>query len=524
MSREIARPGGIPKRDRPTRAELETRYELLVEHAPIGMCEVSRNGSVRWVNRALAEMLGYESAHELVDPHIVIKDSPVLIDERVFSQLASRGGVAIVETEWRRKDGGRIAVRLRGCADPRIDAADELPETVAIIAEDISEQRSLEERLRTTHKLEAIGRLAGGIAHDFNNMLTAIHGYSDMLLEQFDEQKPIFGDLQEISKAATRAATLTRQLLAFSRRQVLKLEPLDLNVVVQDVEPMIRRLIGEHITTDTRLVEPPPVITADRSQIDQVLVNLALNARDAMPHGGRVTFETSLATLDDGYASSHDGCASGEYVCLSVADTGVGMTAEVREQIFDPFFTTKRLGHGTGLGLATVYGTVKQLGGYIWVYSEPDHGAIFKLYFPRVDAAVTNQIPRQERHGQPVGAESVLLVEDEATVRTFCKTVLRRHGYQVVEAANPSEAFAVLQTAAKAIDLVVTDVAMPGMNGDEMVRRLRGTIPPFKTLFMSGYADQLSQQGIDDSTDLLEKPFTASQLLHRVREALDRAT
>jgi CheY-like chemotaxis protein len=271
-------------------------------------------------------------------------------------------------------------------------------------------------------------------------------------------------------------------------------------------------------------VEPPPVITADRSQIDQVLVNLALNARDAMPHGGRVTFETSLATLDDGYASSHDGCASGEYVCLSVADTGVGMTAEVREQIFDPFFTTKRLGHGTGLGLATVYGTVKQLGGHIWVYSEPDHGAIFKLYFPRVDAAVTNQIPRQERHGQPVGAESVLLVEDEATVRTFCKTVLRRHGYQVVEAANPSEAFAVLQTAAKAIDLVVTDVAMPGMNGDEMVRRLRGTIPPFKTLFMSGYADQLSQQGIDDSTDLLEKPFTASQLLHRVREALDRAT
>jgi len=524
MSWEMARPRDIPKRDRPTRAELEARYELLVEHAPIGMCEVSRSGRIRWVNRALVEMLGYESARELVDPPIASKYPPVLIDERLFEQLASPGRVATVETEWRRKDGGLIAVRLRGRALPRIDTAAELPETVAIIAEDISEQRSLEERLRTTHKLEAIGRLAGGIAHDFNNMLTAIHGYSDMLLEQFDEQKPIFGDLQEIGKAATRAAALTRQLLAFSRRQLLKLEPLDLNVVVRDVEPMIRRLIGEHITSETRLVEPPPVIMADRSQIEQVLVNLAVNARDAMPHGGRLTFETSLATLDDSDASSHDGCAAGEYVCLSVADTGVGMTAEVRGQIFDPFFTTKQLGQGTGLGLATVYGTVKQLGGHISVYSEPNHGAIFKLYFPRVDVAAADQIPRPERRGQPVGAESVLLVEDEATVRTFCKTVLRRHGYRVVEAANPSEAYAALQTSARAIDLVVTDVAMPGMNGDEMVRRLRGTIPAFKTLFISGYADQLNQQGLDGETDLLEKPFTAAQLLHRVRDALDRAS
>jgi len=502
----------------------ETRYELLVEHAPIGMCEVSCDGKLQWVNRAFVDMLGYASAGELLDPDFAAAGTPPLIDQHLFLRLASPGPVATVETEWRRKDGNTIVVRLRGRAVGRHGVGDEPPDTAAIIAEDISERRGLEERLRTAYKLEAIGRLAGGIAHDFNNMLTAILGYTDMLLEQLDEQKPIFRDLQEIGKAASRAATLTHQLLAFSRRQLLKLEPLDINAVVRDVEPMIRRLIGEHITIATRLTDPPPVITADRSQIEQILVNLAVNARDAMAHGGRLTFETSVATLDDRYASSHDGCAPGEYVRLSVADTGTGMTPEVQAQIFDPFFTTKQLRQGTGLGLATVYGTVKQLGGHIWVYSEPDRGAVFKLYFPRVEGVVAERPPQQERHGQPVGAESVLLVEDEATVRKFCNTVLRRHGYQVIEAANPSEAFAALQMSGKTIDLIVTDVAMPGMNGHEMVRRLRSTLPAFKTLYMSGYADPFSQEGIASDADLLEKPFTAAQLLHRVRDVLDRAS
>lgn len=506
--------------DRARCSDLDTRYAVLVNQAPIGMCEVSRDGRLQWVNRAFVDMLGYASAGELIDPDLPAAGSRSLIDGQLFAQLAASGPVATIETEWRRKDGSSIVVRLRGRAVPRNEAL----ETMAIIAEDISERRDLEERLRTAYKLEAIGRLAGGIAHDFNNMLTAILGYSDMLLEQLDEQKPIFRDLQEIGKAARRAATLTHQLLAFSRRQLLKLEPLDLNSVVRDVEPMIRRLIGEHITIEGRLTDPPPVILADRSQIEQILVNLAVNARDAMPDRGRLTFETTVATIDDRYASSHDGCAPGEYVRLSVADTGMGMTPEVRAQIFDPFFSTKQLGQGTGLGLATVYGTVKQLGGHIWVYSEPDRGAVFKLYFPRVESTAPEQIPLQERHGQPLGAESVLLVEDEATVRRFCKTVLRRHGYRVIEAANPSEAFAALQTSGTTIDLIVTDVAMPGMNGREMVRRLRGTLPAFKTLYMSGYADQFSQEGIAADTDLLEKPFTAAQLLHRVRDVLDRAS
>ena len=516
----MARFPDIQTSDPPIGQDLETRYELLVEHAPIGMCEVSCTGRLRWLNRALAQMLGYKSAREFLDLNAAVGHPP-LIDEPFLSQLAAPGRGVAIETEWRRKDGTSVAVRLRGRGVRRSEHPDERPETVAIIAEDISERRGLEERLRTVQRLEAIGRLAGGVAHDFNNMLTAILGYTDMLLEQLDEQKPIFRDLQEISKAASRAAALTRQLLAFSRRQLLKLESIDVNAVVRDLEPMIRRLIGEHIVIETRLADPPPVITADRSQIEQVLVNLALNARDAMPQGGRLTFETRFATLNEACDSSHEGLVPGEYVMLSVTDTGIGMTAEVQAQIFDPFFTTKAPGQSTGLGLATVYGTVRQLGGHVWVYSEPERGAVFKLYFPRGESAAVEPVSSPERHGQPVGDETVLLVEDEATVRTFCRTVLRRHGYRILEAATPAEAFAALQSSGKSIALVVTDVAMPGMNGYEMVRRLRGTIPSLKTIYMSGHADQFSE-GADAAADLLEKPFTSAQLLRRVRDALDR--
>ena len=520
MSLEMSYLREVEDADRLAAADLETRYQLLVEHAPIGMCEVARNGRLLWVNLALVEMLGYTSARELLDATA----RPFPLDEALFSHFASPGRATPVDAGWNRKDGTSISVRLRGRALQQSGTANAPATTIAIIAEDMSERRELEERLRIAHKQEAIGRLAGGIAHDFNNMLTAILGYSDMLLEQLDEQKPIYRDLQEIGKAANRAAALTQQLLAFSRRQVLKLQPLDLNAVVRDIEPMIRRLIGEKIVIKTHVVDPVPVITADRSQIEQVLVNLALNARDAMPEGGRLTFETSVVSLDESYALTHEGGAPGQYVRLTVADTGAGISPEIRAKIFDPFFTSKELGQGTGLGLATVYGTVKQLGGHIWVYSEPNEGAVFRLYFPQAGSTVAEQAPRPERHGQPVGAESVLLVEDEDTVRMFCKTVLRRHGYKVVEAASPSEAFAALQASDRRVDLIVTDVAMPGMNGDEMVHKLQGTIPAFKTLYMSGYADQFIRKGIGAETDLLEKPFTAAQLLHRVRDALDRAS
>jgi two-component system, cell cycle sensor histidine kinase and response regulator CckA len=495
----------------------ETRYQLLVEHAPIGMCEVSRDGRLLWVNGALVEMLGYATARELQQAPL----PPFLTDETLFSHEASAGPRAAVEAEWRRKDGETVAVRLRAHALPNTGSAEPSADTAAIVVEDMSERRALEERLRFAYKQEVIGRLAGGIAHDFNNMLTAILGYSDMLLEQLDEQKPIYQDLLEIGKAADRAATLTRQLLALSRRQVLKLQPLDLNDIVRDIEPMIRRLIGERIVIDVHMMDDLPSIKADRTQIEQVIVNLALNARDAMPEGGRLTVETSVASLEAGDVLTRDGGLPGDYVRLTVTDTGAGMTPEVRAKLFEPFFTTKALGHGTGLGLATVYGTVKQLGGHIGIDSEPSAGAAFRLYFPPTGGSAAKPSPRPDRRGQPIGAESVLLVEDEDTVRTFCRKVLRRHGYQVIEAANPSAAFAALLATGRGIDLVLTDVAMPGMSGEEMVRKLQGTLPAFTTLYMSGYGDQFARRGIDCETALLEKPFTAAQLLQRVRDALD---
>ena len=508
--------------DRPKGSSRDTPYDVLVEGAPIGMGEVRRDGELVWINQAFVHMLGYERPDELLRPRSPLERPLLLVDEALFLQLAAAGSTP-VETEWPRKDGRPVLVRLRGWAVPGGGASAGLPERLALIAEDITERRELEDRLRLAHQLEAVGRLAGGIAHDFNNMLTAILGYADLVLHQLDEQKPIFRDLQEIGKAASRAASLTRQLLTFSRRQVLKLQPLDLNAVVRDIEPMIRRLIGEHITVETQLTEPLPMITADRSLVEQVVVNLAVNARDAMPGGGVLRISTAPAELDAGYAMTHAGFAPGDYVRLMVSDTGIGMSPDVRSKIFDPFFTTKEPGHGTGLGLASVYSSVQQLGGYIWVYSEVHEGAVFKLYFPHTPQARVEAPVGVDRHGQPVGSEAVLLVEDEATVRYFCKTVLERHGYYVTESANPADAVKSIESRG-AVDLILTDIAMPGMNGYEMVRRLRDSIPGFKTLYMSGYADQFARRGIDADVDadLIEKPFTAAELLRRVRNALDR--
>jgi CheY-like chemotaxis protein len=287
---------------------------------------------------------------------------------------------------------------------------------------------------------------------------------------------------------------------------------------------MIRRLIGEHIVVRTQLEETLPTITGDRSLIEQILVNLALNARDAMTRGGTRTFITSSATLDADYAMTHVGFAPGEFVRLTVTDTGIGMAPDVKSRIFDPFFTTKEAGQGTGLGLATVYRTVQQLGGYVWVYSEIHEGAAFKLYFPRVEKARMQPAKAVDRQGQPVGTETVLLVEDETTVRSFCKTVLERHGYHVTASANPDEAFKTIEAGRNQVDLILTDIAMPGMNGYDMVRRLRRSHPGFKTLYMSGYAEQFQRKGVeaDPGGELIEKPFTAAQLLRSVRETLDR--
>ncbi len=504
----------------PTPGPVEVRTRSLVEHAPVGMYVSTRSGSFIWVNMAFVRMLGYSSKAELLavrTPDLYRNPS---MRARVLRQFEAAESVTGVEVEWCRRDGQPITLNLSGRIVPGRNGDEDSFEA---IAQDVTEHRALEQQLRVSQKVEAIGRLTGGIAHDFNNMLTAILGYSETLLLQLDATKPVWRDLLEIRHAAERAAALTRQLLAYSRQQVLRLEPVDLNTAVHQVEQMIRRLIGEDIAVDTRYAPGPCTITADRSQLEQVIVNLAVNARDAMPGGGRLVIETSVASLDDEYIGRHPVVTPGRYALLAVCDNGTGMDEATRAKIFDPFFTTKELGKGTGLGLATVYGTVKQLGGYIWVYSEPGFGTCFKLYFPECQADVDRSAPAAVNRSPSVGSEIVLVVEDERAVRSFCGTVLRRFGYHVIEAATPTEAFDVLERLSSPVNLILTDVMMPGMNGGEMLRRIRTTHPHVRALYMSGYgADLIAPRGcMESGGKLLEKPFTSADLLREVRSVLD---
>jgi len=377
--------------------------------------------------------------------------------------------------------------------------------------------QALEEQLRHVQKMEAIGQLAGGVAHDFNNMLTAILGYAELLTEQIGPDKSIGRDLDEIVRAAQRAAALTRQLLAFSRKQAIKPVALSLNAVVETLEPMLRRLISANVRIRTCLDPQTHAVLADETQLEQVLMNLVVNARDAMPDGGTLTIETANATLAD---LAHDpGAAPGEYAIVSVADTGSGMTREVQQRIFEPFYTTKERGRGTGLGLAAVYGIVTQLGGTIWVYSEPGHGTIFKMYLPRTTVAPVSATNR-ERVAPPVGTETILLVEDESGVRSFARIVLARHGYHVLDAESSEQALALLAGHDGALHLLLTDVMLPGIDGGQLARRLVRRWPDLRVLFMSGYLDPAVEQALPFGYELLEKPFTAHTLLSRVREAL----
>jgi two-component system cell cycle sensor histidine kinase/response regulator CckA len=391
------------------------------------------------------------------------------------------------------------------------------------IARDISERRRLEEQLVQSQKMEAIGTLAGGIAHDFNNILTVILGHSMLLLPETPEGSPLRQGLDEIQKAGERAANLTRQLLAFGRKQVLAPVVLDLNAVVADMEWMLRRLIGEDIEVVT--VPDPDLgrVKADRGQIEQVLVNLVVNARDAMPQGGRITIEARNVDLDDSYARKHRYVVSGPHVLLAVSDSGIGMDARTQARIFEPFFTTKGPGKGTGLGLSMVYGIVKQSGGSIEAYSEPGRGSAFKVYLPRVpESGVAS--PAASPSSEPArGHETILLVEDEKEVRKLARLFLERAGYRVLEAGSSEEAVAAAKEHGEAIDLLVTDTVLPGADGPELARILHKTYSGLKVLFMSGYTDDaIVRDGVLESHQaFLPKPFTADSLARKVREALD---
>jgi len=388
---------------------------------------------------------------------------------------------------------------------------------------DVTEQRRLQQQLVQSQKMEAVGRLAGGIAHDFNNLLTVITTYCDLLLEDLAREDPKRDDVEQVRKAADGAAALTRQLLAFSRQQVLEPKVLNMSAVVSGVEKMLRRVIGEDVDLATALDPDVGSVKADVGQLEQVLMNLAVNARDAMPTGGKLTIEITNAEHDPDYAREQEAEAVRRFVMLAVSDTGIGMDEATKARIFEPFFTTKEPGKGTGLGLATVYGIVKQSGGFIWVYSELGRGTTFKIYLPRVDAAAEG-VAATTRSDLPRGTETVLLVEDAAAVRAVTRHVLERQGYAVLEASHGAAALELAANHAGPIHLLLTDVIMPGLSGRQVADRLTALRPDTQVLYASGYTDDaVVRHGVLESgIAYLQKPFTTESLARKVREVLDR--
>jgi signal transduction histidine kinase/ActR/RegA family two-component response regulator len=421
----------------------------------------------------------------------------------------------------RRGDGTSFPVELVASVVPF-----EGKEYRCLNARDITVRRSLEGQLRQSQKMEAIGRLAGGVAHDFNNVLTAVLGFSDLAQAKLGHEDPVRKDLDEIRTAGERAAGLTRQLLAFRRKEIIEMEVLDLAGVVTEVGSMLRRVIGEDIQLLTVLPPMESSVRADRGQLEQVLMNLAVNSRDAMRQGGRITIEVRNIDLDESYVGLHLDVLPGRYVVLSVSDTGTGIDAETKKHIFEPFFTTKEAGRGTGLGLATVYGIVKQSGGSIGVYSEAGHGTTFRIYLPRVEAGVASareaKLPWNESACLR-GHEMVLLLEDDHSVRSMAREVLLSSGYDVREASNGPDALALFGSLHGKVDIVVSDVVMPEMGGREVFQRLRALDPRLKVLFTSGYTDDaVIRKGVlDHDVPFLQKPFTPTALLAKVRDVLD---
>ncbi|HEY7698719.1 MAG TPA: PAS domain S-box protein, partial [Vicinamibacteria bacterium] len=497
--------------------ESEERYRSLFEGAPYGIYRSTPDGRFVAVNRTLAAMVGY--APEDLQGRTV---GDLYQDPVEWSRLVSesRNGKPIqgLEVAWTRKDGAAITVRLSGRP---LSGDDGLPVGFEMIAEDVTERRLLEEQFRQAQKMEAVGRLAGGIAHDFNNLLTAVSGYADLLRVRMPTDDPRRAYAEEISAAADRAAALTRQLLAFSRRQILQPRVVSLEEMVKNVERMLGRIIGEDIELETRL-EARGSVRADVSQLEQVLLNLAVNARDAMPVGGKLLIETADSEVLEG-DERHPGrgpMPPGSYVCLAVSDTGIGMDRSALSHIFEPFFTTKEPGKGTGLGLATVYGIVKQSDGFIWVSSEPGRGARFEVYLPRVQEAV--EAPRTAEAGNlKRGSETILLVEDEEGVRCVVSEMLEWYGYTVLRATGASEAVALARCHAGPIHLLLTDVVMPRLSGRALRDEISAYRPQIPVLYISGYAGEArTQELLKNGAAFLAKPFTAAALAQKVRDLL----
>src|SRR5881628_807776 len=502
--------------------ESEERYRTLVEGVRDIIFALSPEGTIASLNPAFETIAGWRREEWVGRPFerlVHPEDLPLALE------LLGR----VVRGELRPASQFRVRTAKGEYRVGEFSATPQLHEGRLVgilgIGRDVTERVQLEQQLRQAQKMEAVGRLAGGIAHDFNNILTAITGYADLLLEDLAATDPRRQDAAEIHKAADRAAGLTRQLLAFSRQQVLQPTVLEVNKLVSDLEKMLRRLLGEDVALSTRLAPTTGRVKADPGQLEQVIMNLAVNARDAMPNGGKLTLETSNVDLDESYASDHYPARAGPFVLLAVSDTGIGMNEETQAHMFEPFFTTKEKGKGTGLGLATVYGIIKQSGGFIWVYSEVGHGTTFKLYLPRVEElAERAAAPAPARTRPARGTETVLVVEDEAPVRNVARQVLERHGYSVLEAPSAEAALDIATRYSGTIHLLLTDVVMPGLNGRELASRLADLRPDARVIFMSGYTDDaVTRHGVlEPGSAYVQKPFTPDAIARRVREVLDQ--
>jgi two-component system, cell cycle sensor histidine kinase and response regulator CckA len=504
----------------------EGRYRSLYDGVPVGLFRATPGGTLLDCNPAFARILAAASRESLIGKNIVTTYTDPAERAGLVARLEEAG---VIRFEgWRRRQDGSLFWTITSAQVVRGPDGHMLYYEGTV--EDATEHKRAEEalkavetRLTQSAKLEAVGRLAGGVAHDFNNLLGVIMGYADLMLKRMPAEEPLRRNVQEIQKAAERASALTKQLLAFSRRQILQPRVLDLNQSISEVESMLQRVIGEDIALVTVLRDVGHV-KADPGQIQQVLMNLVVNARDAMPRGGRLTIETASVDLEDVYAREHVGVTPGPFVMMAVSDTGVGMDQEVQAHIFEPFFSTKGPEKGTGLGLATVYGIVKQSGGNVWVYSEPGRGATFKVYLPRVEEASPRAGSPPLRPVSSLGTETVLLVEDDEKVREVIALALKDAGYRVLEARSGEQALLQGEPQTDPVHLLVTDLVMPGMSGRELAERWQATHPETRTLFMSGYTDGTVQHqaGLPPGAAFIQKPFAPSTLARKVREVLER--
>ena len=498
----------------------EARYRTLLESANDAIAVLTPEGIVREMNQRWGDIVGLPR-EQLVGRHLRDFAPSGKKDEnaRAFDLAIVSSAARSAPVEIATPDGSNVLLEF---SNTTLDVAGE--QLVLTIGRDVTEQYQLEKQLRQAQKLEVLGQLSGGVAHDFNNLLTVILGSSEMLLMDLGPDDPSRTEILEIQKAGGRAAGLTRQLLAFSRKQVLQPSVLDINALIAEMEPMLRRLVAKHIDL---MVAPEPnarAVNMDATQIEQLIVNLVVNAADAMPRGGKLTVETSSVALDEHYRKHHLPVAPGQYVMLAVSDTGVGMDEATIQHMFEPFFTTKEVGKGTGLGLATVYGIVKQNGGDIWVYSEPEYGSAFKIYLPQVTAVAAAATKLSTAPGSaPGGSETILLVEDDGAVRRLARLSLERRGYKVLEAENPKEALRVATQFVGQIDLLLSDVMMPESEGPPLFQRLTKVRPGLRVMYMSGYADEaVVRHGIVvEGTAFLQKQFTPLALTQKVRDVLD---